>query len=581
MSLRIVLPLQSVDDSDENIFKSKFDKITTRHIVFFDEQITGYIVFDGSFDQTKDFIRLDVAVLPSEITEEEDPLSRVNSESNVELILGQEAMVYSDQDIHIWKFEVPVNYPRKRFQEPQFCFLVDQNNDKQVVEENGVDEEVLPNYFPCMKRNLLGELDYQQSSFISSSTSLQESTIVSQDKSMTDNSISVSAKLSIPVTVSLVIKLKSTKPAGRNNMLLATLNIECSEELMKEVNPDKFFFNILDIQVVFKSGSVESISDLIPIRIKCTDSVNLAYKFTNYEVDAKDGNSSKPIHISLTLQVQQKIDGDFQNMSNRIKTEWSPYLDFGLIAPPINNALKTSSNNLAHTQSQATLSTANIRQKVLKSNIYKLKSASLSSTNNFSNSASNLRRAKAPLIHPSGRSSSVTVNLTTGTNSSLSGLKLTFIGKLDLKLGEIVNWKIQAINNSMNRLNLSLLVQNPINFNPVYNGNNATTTNFSSSNLLSGSNGIASKRDSDIIIYNKSQLYSLYNSLKVNGDGAGVLILNNDIRIGPLDPNTVFETEIQLVGISKGIFNLDGIKVFDINSGDGIDFGKLVEVFVV
>lgn len=59
------------------------------------------------------------------------------------------------------------------------------------------------------------------------------------------------------------------------------------------------------------------------------------------------------------------------------------------------------------------------------------------------------------------------------------------------------------------------------------------------------------------------------------------MILNNDIRIGPLDPNTVFETEIQLVGISKGIFNLDGVKVFDINSGDGLDFGKLLEVFVV
>ena len=58
------------------------------------------------------------------------------------------------------------------------------------------------------------------------------------------------------------------------------------------------------------------------------------------------------------------------------------------------------------------------------------------------------------------------------------------------------------------------------------------------------------------------------------------LILNNDIRMGPLDPNAVFETEIQLI-VSKGIFNLDGVKVFDMNSGDGIDFGKLVEVFVI
>ena len=65
-----------------------------------------------------------------------------------------------------------------------------------------------------------------------------------------------------------------------------------------------------------------------------------------------------------------------------------------------------------------------------------------------------------------------------GNNSSLTGLRLTFVGKLDIKLGEVVNWKIQAINNSMSRLNLSLLVQNPINFNPVYSGTNITTNNF-------------------------------------------------------------------------------------------------------
>lgn len=212
------------------------------------------------------------------------------------------------------------------------------------------------------------------------------------------------------------------------------------------------------------------------------------------------------------------------------------------------------------------------------SNLYKLKGASLSNTNNITSSTTNLRRNRVSLANPSGRTSSVTVNLTMGNNSSLTGLRLTFVGKLDIKLGEVVNWKIQAINNSMSRLNLSLLVQNPINFNPVYSGTNITTNNFSSSNLLNNNGGI---RNNDVIIYNRVQLYSLYNSLKVNGDGEGILILNNDIRMGPLDPNAVFETEIQLIGVSKGIFNLDGVKVFDMNSGDGIDFGKLVEVFVI
>ncbi|KAK7678640.1 hypothetical protein QCA50_018367 [Cerrena zonata] len=127
--------------------------------------------------------------------------------------------------------------------------------------------------------------------------------------------------------------------------------------------------------------------------------------------------------------------------------------------------------------------------------------------------------------------SSVTVNLTTNNNSTLAGLKLTFKGKLNVSLGEIITWKLQAINNSPNKLNLSLIVQNPINFNPL--------------------------------------------------DTNGIIILDNDVRIGPIDSHSVFETDIKLIGISKGIYNLDGIKIFDISSGDGIDFGKLVEVFVV
>lgn len=173
----------------------------------------------------------------------------------------------------------------------------------------------------------------------------------------------------------------------------------------------------------------------------------------------------------------------------------------------------------------------------------------------------------------SSSSSSVTVNLTTSNNSTLSGLKLTFQGKLNLKLGEIVNWNLQAINNSPNKLNLSLVVQNPINLN--YGQKNANTSNnTSSSNLLNSTSD-----NKEILVYNKVQLFSLYHSLKLNT--SGIIILNNDIRIGPLEPNSVFETSLNLIGISQGIFNLDGIKIFDTSSGDGLDFGKLVEVFVV
>ena len=58
-------------------------------------------------------------------------------------------------------------------------------------------------------------------------------------------------------------------------------------------------------------------------------------------------------------------------------------------------------------------------------------------------------------------------------------------------------------------------------------------------------------------------------------------MLTNDVRLGPIEPNAVYESEVDIIGISKGVFNLQGLKIFDIASGDGIDFGKLMEVFVI
>lgn len=269
-------------------------------------------------------------------------------------------MVHASDSASIWKFELPVTYPRKRLNNPQLyvrCALVDTKGEKKLEKDETLNvvqpaEETLPNYFPCMKRNLLSELNHQLDFIEAPALTTDDSSLTLQEKSFVETTI-VQTSISIPVTISLVIKLKSTKPAGRNNMLLATLNVECSEELAKEKNVENFYFDIVDLNVGFKSGSVQPISQLIPSKIGYSDSLNLTYKFTNYEADSKDNNTSKPIHISLTLRVQEMIQGKLLNISNTIQTEWSPYLDFGLIAPPINNALKTShTNNLSHIQTQ-------------------------------------------------------------------------------------------------------------------------------------------------------------------------------------------------------------------------------------
>ncbi|KAG2735640.1 hypothetical protein G9P44_001854 [Scheffersomyces stipitis] len=640
--------------------------------------MVGYIVYQGSAASVNNNTNNGNGAVVNDVDVNEENHG-LNNFRITDLLFEEENLIFDNVESQangnhysIWRFEVPITYPRRRFSNPILflsCAIHDSGTDNNLQLSTlslHSSDECLPDYLPGRANNLIAEMNNQISKSADSdvvsdvdtyelsekmlktqpvnhrrSASLQpESVNISSSeipvKDNKDNSIlenttintqslhELKASIRIPVSVSLVIRIKSTKPAGRNNLLLATLNIESSEELSKllvEVlgNTPEYYFNISSLSMDFKYGDIKEIktdSLRLPLRFKSSDSINFTYKLTNNEVLDKelknaDSNNymfSRPVNIKLVVQIQKyipKLD-TYENLSGTITTSWSPYLDFSIIAPPINSSLKTtntySQQSSASSQTQpvvpvsGSLQTSKLlnstRKSAMINSLYKLKSpnpttysannimgtlgsnSSVNSVSSYSTAQKKLNKSMA-----AASASSVTVNLTTNNNSTLTGLKLNFKGKLNIKLGEVINWKIQAINNSPNRLNLSLLVQNPINFNPIYNSG-TTSNNVSSSNLLNSEAVTGqSNASNDIIVYNKFQLYSLYNSLKMNTNG--VIILNNDIRIGPLDSNTVFETDIKLIGISKGIFNLDGIKIFDINSGDGLDFGKLVEVFVI
>ena len=61
----------------------------------------------------------------------------MNLENKISLTLGKEELVYDNDLIQIWKFEIPVTYPRKRLNNPKLCIscsLVNENNETLVVE---------------------------------------------------------------------------------------------------------------------------------------------------------------------------------------------------------------------------------------------------------------------------------------------------------------------------------------------------------------------------------------------------------------------------------------------------------------
>lgn len=662
MSVQIVLPtylneeLAQIDVVDR--FLSRLEASTSRSVVFFDESITGYVYHQGD-SPTSFSVFLDVSIYPGD--ERGEPGYKNGFES-VDTNLEYNSSIHNifnstltDKDIvfsghsesrgthcKVWKFTLPVFYPRKKFDNPKVkisCYLNEEHpeaSNKHGEDHPEVDgmlsaPEILPNFAYATKHNILQELNnnvkvtdqkstYQKFELNDNvETKNQDSgygKVIEEDTEtpsiprVAEPVVPIHTHLSclifLPITVSLVIKLKSTKPAGRNNILLSTLNIEASEDLQKVCSYDNdVYFDILNLTVGFKSGEIQALNpqstSQFPVRFKGNDSLNLTYRLINNDFLEKDlrqtdnaiVSASKVVNIHLTLQVLKKIGTDkFEKISNNITTSWNPHLDFSIIAPPINNSLKTTTigggggtstpqSGMAMGAAGGQMSRTNVRKTALL-NVHKQKAASNtdvllgysgSTTNGNGNSSS--PAINASKLHTSA--SSVTVNLT-NASSALSGLKLTFKGNLSIRLGEVTTWKLQAINSSSSVLNLTILVQPPMPTNqPVNQGTNYSSSNLLESKFNNSNNGILSPKKP--IVYGPNLLYSIYNSLNVVSRGA--VILNNDIRLGPLETNSVFETEIELIGVTRGVHNLDGIKIFDANTGDGLDFGKLVEVFVV
>lgn len=548
MSLSLFIPRNlalPTEDIDEFLEASRRDP--GRSLIFFDEHVVGYVIQKDSASVSS--VYLNVSIVPGPQEGGEDASSILSTPLGSDDIVLQGKGTIDEKHYLVWRFELPIVYPRKKYASPNIEFSC--SSMAPPAPANGhLVVPPLPDLVATEKPNLLSELNhlatksahyYLLNTFVDEESDPEEVLPVPE--------AALLSSVVLPIAVCLVIRLKSTKPAGRNNILLATLNIEVSEELLAHVNsPHEYMFQIDEISMDFKYGSIVLVLGPIeyPLQYRLQDSLNLTYKLVNNEfLDHElkhDGqtNISKPVGIRLKLLVKLGAD----NVSNTITTVWQPTLDFGIIAPPINNSLKSLTN-------YSQLQISSHKPKLPKN----LPSSSLPLLFSVPSQPVMTKRVKS-----FNSASSVTVNLTTN-NSSLLGLRLTFKGKLNISLGEVTTWRLQAINNSHTRLNLSLIVTHP---------HPSSPNNHSSSNLDGEGKGL---------VYTKAQLHHTYTQLRHSHHG--IIILDNDIRIGPVDANLVFETDIKLIGMTKGIFNLDGIKIFDVNLGDGIDFGKLVEVFVI
>lgn len=674
MGLTIFVPrncsplIQKFDEADCESLYGQLSAWPARSLLFYEELVVGFIIHTVQTTETTDlpqtvYLEFKSSSSKYSLANGDSRICDVSTDDVSALTLEVFSAVVQnpitcDVDVDglrtttiIWKFEVPAGYPKHDMAGHISFHASLVNPHLQVPVHENQDDSGRTNVespLPIQTGNLLEGLNFYISQkptehFLFSPRMV---TSDSQPQPEAENETIVhlvnldheepnpidSTSLSIPLSIPLIVKLRSTKPGGRNDILLSTLSIEASSELLNFVATDKdtCYIHIMGLELLFRSGTITELGHLsFPRRWHVDDVVNITYKLVNNDyLDSQmkhatgaPPNTSRPLQINMRLQIQKydSLSEEYVNTSNEISTLWSPMLEFGFLAPPISTALKTYNNN-SHFQVQSQFNSlaplvkhngSVPRKTVMVNNVIgvnKSRPSLPSASPSLSLAPSLLAHPPSPHVRqvPSSSSSpllsltrggqfptkksiksamtlptissSVTVNLTSNVTSSFAGLLLTFKGDLSIELGKIVTWKVQAINQAGRTLKLSLIVKNPRKRHSLYLQNDSSSGaalgNISSSNMLCPDESVDS-----IQIYNKLQLYTQYNLLKL-GRG-GVILLTNDVRLGPIEPNQVFETEIQLIGIAKGIFNLDGLRVVDLGTGDGVDFGRLVEVFVM
>lgn len=599
-----------------------------RDIVFYDENILGYVVLESS---NKDAWQNKVIRLVVSSPLESGSSNALDEDADVEVSGAHNSSPYAlceasltDSDVVLrdfergdrvytmWKFLLNLKYPNFKLPLPLLsidCFfesVVSIDEAKSTSSEN----KTLPDYMPVSGANLLSELRLGDHDALKVPTSLLKVAAKSViDTNATPESPSkkvglgiilpllttapapevICESIQIPVLISLGLKLRSAKPTRKGSDLLTSVTIEASDELSQATEhggmDENYFFKVLSLDLLMRNGTATSIPahDLaLPSKICANETFTLTYQLTsNDAMMGSQSNLFKRVTIVLKSQLMKRTDDGHIPISGEITTDWAPYVDFGIQPPPINSALKQhatasqSANTFAPTSPRKTaMMMRTLKQKNIQvgaSDSPRLLPAARNSTSTLKTYGANYNSKAVKFMPIAPSSSSVTVNLATGNNSVISGLKISFLGKFNIALGTTVEWVILATNTSNTMIDATLIMSDT--------SSNRHVATLPNSSQVSAATPKHSNEETIDILYSRAQLNNAYQSEKTSP--SGILVLDNDLRIGPLEPRQVCERTLRLAGVTPGIFNLRGLKVIDTHRGSGVDFGKLVEVFVI
>lgn len=427
-------------------------------------------------------------------------------------------------------------------------------------------------------------LGYERQKSISLTAKDAQNSILN-DTSLPEQSLLLSmAVFEAAMSPPLLLSLRTTNMGNsgtHGGCVFATLRVLAPRA--SSVAKENLHLNILSLTASAKGGKVVPMGNTtFPLRCAFDDVVHLTYRLDFPEFLAEPGaelfNPGNSLSFKFIVQYQ-KFD---HPITPELPVRWSPSLDCG--------NPKTQLNPTPQNRKAVTTSTITNQSRSPNGFSGKIGPSGINSPNGTVSSPSlSITKSAGVLKHKPYRSAAllpgtaltVTLNLAIPTTSILSGLRLSFTGKLSISLGEVAYWKLQVINTGTRDMNLHMSARKSRKNTQVYAlPNNSSVGALSiASNKSTKKEGKAVKFEDRYVTYSPIQLYNQYNSLKPVREG--VVILTNDLRLGKLEAEEVFETEFQLVGFVKGVHTLEGLRIYDVHSGEGIEVGRLLEVFVI
>lgn len=554
-------PIPAVEEQNEDLagesscnqLLERLEKTEQKQIAYFDEKVEIYIMVPISQD-VQGVLTVEVVYGSNKSSSQDNKRQRKSS------IHRLEKADYSSNSCQLWKFTFNV-IPGRNLNKIDLTAVYE----KEVTRKN----DMLKPFEEVNLIQIAGVDLLNDNCILSSDT--EENAETSESSFSSSSGIDTdSFKTSITINIASLYKmaLKSYK----TEKTLAWLDLSSSKTVDDMIT--SLCINSIGVECINCD-----ITSCTPMKFPITLTKNSVLTIA-YHVSHDDETSIKPLSVVIDAVV---------DTHKHIITKWTSNLDLSNHSLPSNQSytnLGTLTNGNKRIQQQSLLPPVKLAKLksysslILNPNIPKLQPPRSSSVNSITSSSISTPPTRGtPTVNGSsglGGKRYSSMRLKSGSNLSLSqlwsgnttqssqrGLVITVSGPTKVKLGEKFRWKIQLLNKSSDKMDLILYVQNSIK--KEYEKTVPPIP-------------IQSVNKNDVVpLFTNNQLVR---SFYYKFNRAGLVSLTNNLRVS-LEYGNLYECELELISVERGMFNIYDFKVLDIASGDIFECNRLLDVMVI